>query len=211
MSDLNFSWFRRSGGHATQPPLLQVQALMVKVGIRQILENVNLEVYEGDAVYVTGSNGSGKSTLLNAIAGLDPARIVGGSIQFQGIDITHMPAHRRTQMGLCYLRQRDNVFGDLTVSENLRLALGSNGYTSFHNTYPEVATALSPDKRASLLSGGQKQRLAWAMTTLRQSRLLLADEPEAGLSQQIIFPTSGTFLAVTHSHQASLTRDPDDY
>ncbi|MCA1623954.1 MAG: ATP-binding cassette domain-containing protein, partial [Acidobacteria bacterium] len=167
--------------------------------IRQILENVNLDIYEDDGVYITGSNGSGKSTLLNAIAGIDPARIVGGSITFKGIDITQTPAHVRAQFGIGYLRQRDNVFGDLTVGENLRLALGSGSYTRFQNAYPEMVTALPVDKRVSLLSGGQKQRLAWAMTTLRLNQLLLADEPEAGLSQELQLPDSGTFLMVTHS------------
>ena len=199
MSELHFSWFRRAERQGAQSPLLQIQALSVKLGIRQILENVNLDVYEGDTVYVTGSNGSGKSTLLNAIAGLDPARIVGGSILFQGINITQTPAHKRAQLGIGYLRQRENIFGDLTVNENLRLALGTDGYVRFQNAFPEAASTLPPDKRASLLSGGQKQRLAWAMTTLRQHQLLLADEPEAGLSQQLPLPAVGTFVVVSHS------------
>jgi len=199
MSELHFSWFRRAERQGGQSPLLQIQALRVKLGIRQILEDVDLDVYEGDAVYVAGSNGSGKSTLLNAIAGLDPARIVGGSILFQDINITQTPAHKRAQLGIGYLRQRDNIFSDLTVNENLRLALGSDGYVRFQNAFPEVASTLPPNKRASLLSGGQKQRLAWVMTSLRQHQLLLADEPEAGLSQQLPLPANGTFIVVSHS------------
>lgn len=199
MHDLHFNWLRRGEGQSSATPLLQIRALHVKVGIRQVLEDVNLEVHDGDIVYVTGSNGSGKSTLLNAIAGLDPARVVGGDISFRSIDITAMQAHERAQLGIGYLRQRENVFADLTVGENLRLALGSGSYTRFQEAYPELAAALPVNKRVSLLSGGQKQRLAWAMATLRESRMLLADEPEAGLSHQLYLPESGTFVVASHS------------
>jgi len=201
MSDLLFSWAAHGSRDNSSPPVIQVQSLCVRVGIRRVLENLDLVMYEGDRVYVTGSNGSGKSTLLNAISGIDPARVESGRIIFLGKDVTNMPAHQRARLGLGYCRQRDNVFADMTVEENLRLALGEGGYSRFRQNYPVFAADLPPHKRVSLCSGGQKQRLAVAMAVLRESRLLLADEPEAGLSRHVELPSHGTLLIVSHDFQ----------
>ena len=205
MSDLSFSLVRKAARESSALPALQVRNLNVRVGIRRVLENVNLVVHESETVYVTGPNGSGKSTLLNAIAGIDPACIESGEILFFGTDITLVPPHRRAQLGIAYCRQRDNVFADMTVEENLRLALGGDAYTRFQRRYPDFARDLPPNKRASLCSGGQRQRLAIAMASMRPSRLLLADEPEAGLSQNIELTTHGTLLIVSHDFQPNRT------
>ena len=199
MADLLLTWLRRGEYREGSVPLLKAECLCVRVGIRRVLEDVNLEVYKGDALCVTGPNGSGKSTLLNAVAGLEPARIESGKVIFLGKDVTSQPPHERARLGLGYLRQRDNIFPDLTVKENLRLALGPDGHGRFEETYPRWAVDLPPRKRGSLLSGGQCQRLAWAMATLRPCLLLLADEPEAGLSEQIGLPVTGTFVVASHS------------
>jgi branched-chain amino acid transport system ATP-binding protein len=198
VDDLEFSWARRGVQGDSCPPVLEVKNLSVKVGIRRVLDDINLAVYEDDVVYVTGTNGSGKSTLLNAIAGIDPGRVQSGSILLIGKDITYSPPHLRARLGLSYCRQRDNVFADMTVEENLQLALGVDGYARFRKRYPSSAAALPPSKRVSLCSGGQKQRLAWAMAELRERKLLLADEPEAGLSAEFSLPSRGTFLIVSH-------------
>jgi len=179
--------------------LLRLEHLTVKVGIRRVIEDLSLEVFEGDTVRVSGANGSGKSTMLNAIAGLDPARIEAGTISLGGEDVTSLPPHERSRRGLAFLRQRENVFVDLTVDENLRLAIGPGGPAQFQQSHPTWATGLPGRKRVGLLSGGQRQRLAWAMTTLRPGRLLLIDEVDAGLSDQPDIPDGRTCILVSHS------------
>ena len=198
MSALNFTTLRRGERSEGAAALLRIEHLTVRTGIRRVIEDLSLNVFVGDAIWISGENGSGKSTLLNAIAGLEPARIETGTIHFSGKDITNLASHERVRRGMAFMRQRENVFVDLTVDENLLLAVGHDGPTKFRNAYPAWANVLSGHKRAGLLSGGQKQRLAWAMTTLRTSRLILADEPEAGIAEHLSLP-SDTFLLVSHS------------
>lgn len=198
MTDLRFTNLRQGERRENSVAVLRIEHLTVKVGIRRVIEDVSLAVFEGDAICVSGPNGSGKSTLLNAIAGLEPARIEAGKVCLEGEDVSKLPAHERARRGLALMRQRENVFVDLTVAENLRLALGPEGPARFQEHYPTWASDLPDDKRAGALSGGQKQRLAWAMTTLRPSRLVLADEPEAGMAQNISLPTRALLL-VSHA------------
>lgn len=198
MADLRFTALRQGHRHSDAVPVLRLERLRVKVGIRRIIEDLDLEVYENDALLISGPNGSGKSTLLNAIAGLDPARVEAGCISIAGENVTDLPAHERARRGLAYMKQRHNVFADLSVAENLRIALGELGPAVFRQTYPDWVRSVPLEKRAGLLSGGQKQRLAWAMTALRSSRLLMADEAEAGMSNALPWPTDRAVLVVSH-------------
>ena len=200
MADLRFTTLREGERRQGAAPVLHIEHLTVRVGIRRVIENLSLSLFEGDTVWISGPNGSGKSTLLNAIAGLDPARVEAGTILLGGENITNLPPHERSQRGLAFVRQRDNVFVELTVDENLRLAAGTDAPRRFREAFPLWAAALPGRKRVGLLSGGQKQKLAWAMATLRPSRLLLADEPEAGVSNGAWFSMSSarSFLVVSH-------------
>lgn len=180
MGLLNFSWMggqkRESGG----APLLQVEHVSVRVGQRLVLDDVSLEVFEGEQVRITGPNGAGKSTLLNAIAGVLP--LVEGQILFKGEDISKLSTHERTERGIRYMRQRDNIFPSLTVSENLQLAVGNDGYERFCERFPKWAKDIVAAQPAGMLSGGQKQKLAWGMAVMSYGDLLLADEPSAGVT-----------------------------
>jgi ABC-type branched-subunit amino acid transport system ATPase component len=198
MLELTFTLLRRGHSIAGTSPLLRLDGLTVKVGIRRIIEGLYLEVFENDAILVSGPNGSGKSTLLNAIAGLEPAYVEAGTISIAGEDLTSLPPHERANRGISYMRQRYNVFPELTVEENLRVSLGAEGPERFQRLHPNWSVAIPLTKRAGLLSGGQKQRLAWAMATLRPFRILLADEPEAGMSETPPLPTMGSFILVSH-------------
>lgn len=198
MDGLSFSWLRGAAGPKASPPLLEVEDLTVKVGIRRVLEGFQMQVSEGDAVCVHGPNGSGKTTLLNAIAGLEPARVEKGKIIFCGREIQQMSPHQRASMGLTYMRQCRNVFGDLTVAENLRIALGDKGIEVWEERFSAWAAEIDLAKRASLLSGGEQQRLAWGMVVLRHSRLILADEPAVGISEKLDLPSNGTLLLTSH-------------
>lgn len=204
MSELIFTVLRQGQRDSGVSPRLRLNGLTIKVGIRRIIDRLDLDVFENDAILVSGPNGSGKSTLLNAIAGLEPARVEAGTISICGEDVTSLPPHERARRGLSYVRQRHNVFPELTVEENLRVALGSEGPESFQRQHPDWVEALPLTKRAGLLSGGQKQRLAWAMATLRASCLLLADEPEAGTSVDLTLPQKSAVLLVSHNHSRSV-------
>ncbi len=182
MRGLEYTWIRHGGRTKDITPLLCVKNLSVRVGIREVLKDVELTVYPGDHVLITGPNGSGKSTLLNAIAGIDPARIESGSIEFNGVELTKKAPHERSVLGIAYMRQYDNVFPSLSVAENLKLALGMNGTELFAQTYPDWLKDMDLKKEAGNLSGGQKKKLAWGMTVLRKDvKLALLDEPKAGM------------------------------
>lgn len=180
MSLLKFEWI---GGHKLNPnnkPLLQVEHISVRVGRRLVLDNVSLDVFEGEQVRITGPNGAGKSTLFNAITGVLP--LSEGRILFKGEDISKLPTHERTALGIRYMRQRDNIFPSLTVRENLQLAVGKQGYEHFRDKFPQWAKDIAPNQSAGMLSGGQKQKLAWGMAVLSPSEIILADEPSAGVT-----------------------------
>lgn len=182
MSNIQFAWLKRGKQERGIQPLLQVSGLTVKVGIRLVLENLDLDVYQGDHIHITGPNGSGKSTLLNAICGIAPARVEYGSIMFQGRDITNLATHKRTQLGIAYMRQTDIIFPNFTIAENLQLALGPEAINRFQDYFPEWMESLPLKKIAGSLSGGQRKKLGWAMTLLTDHKIMLADEPKAGVS-----------------------------
>lgn len=198
MGLLNFEWI---GGRKRKPsgtPLLQIEHVSVRVGQRLVLDDVNLEVFEGEQVRITGPNGAGKSTLLNAITGVLP--LDEGRILFKREDISRLPTHARTARGIRYMRQRDNVFPSLTVSENLQLAVGKNGYERFRERFPEWAKEIAVNQPAGMLSGGQKQKLAWGMMVLSSGDILLADEPSAGVQSDVNMKSQSLTTAIFIEH-----------
>ncbi len=153
-----------------------------------IVRGASLAVAKGEIVALLGPNGAGKSTLVKAVAGL--VAISAGRICLDGADITGLPAHRMLSRGLAYVPQSENVFSSLTVTENLELAAALQKVNR-RVRLPELY-AMFPDlqrQRALLagrLSGGQRQMLAIARALIRVPRLLLLDEPSAGLSPRLV-------------------------
>ncbi len=153
-----------------------------------IVRGASLVVAKGEIVALLGPNGAGKSTLVKAVAGL--VAISAGRICLDGADITGLPAHRMLSRGLAYVPQSENVFSSLTVTENLELAAALQKVNR-RVRLPELY-AMFPDlqrQRALLagrLSGGQRQMLAIARALIRVPRLLLLDEPSAGLSPRLV-------------------------
>ena len=150
-----------------------------------ILFDVDTTINSKGITAVVGPNGSGKSTLLKAIFGL--ATIHSGEVEYDGQDITKVPPHDRTKMGMAYLPQVDNVFANLTVEENLKIA----GYTLEKSelkdridlaldVFPELQNFMK--RKAGTLSGGERQFLAIATALVRKAKLLMLDEPTAQLS-----------------------------
>jgi len=150
-----------------------------------VLFDVNAKIESNEITTIVGPNGSGKSTLLKSIFGL--TTIHSGNVFFKDQDITSVPPHDRTKLGIAYLPQVDNVFTDLTVEENLKIA----GYTLSKDEYGvrrEIALNAFPElndflnRKAGTLSGGERQFLAIATALIRKAEVLMLDEPTAQLS-----------------------------
>ena len=152
-----------------------------------ILRGVDLDVGTGELVGVIGPNGAGKSTLVKALFGLIPARE--GSVTFQGDDVTGRKAHELVALGIGYVPQLANVFKTLTVEENLRMGLylkpdlWEERYAAVTTVFPLLGRRAS--QRAINLSGGERQMLAIGRAMMMDPRVLLLDEPSAGLSPQM--------------------------
>lgn len=170
---------------AAQGRLLAVDGVVAGYGAaEQILKGTSLKVAPGEIVSIIGPNGAGKSTLLKTIAGLVQAR--DGTIKLKGGDVTRENALGRAKAGIGFVPQERNVFGAMTVAENLEISgfqepgKVAERTEEMYARYPMLA-----EKRKALartLSGGQRQILAMAMGLMNAPALLLLDEPTAGLS-----------------------------
>ena len=153
-----------------------------------IVRGASLQARRGEVVAVLGPNGSGKSTLVKAIAGLVP--VTAGAVRLFGRDITGRLAHRLVREGLAYVPQTENVFAGLTVWENLELAAAVLPGPR-RRARVEAQYALFPDLErqrrlaAGRLSGGQRQMLAVARALVVEPRVLILDEPSAGLAPRL--------------------------
>jgi len=164
--------------------LLEVSSLTAGYGDTTILSDVAIVVEPGQVVSIIGPNGAGKSTLMKTIFGL--LRPTRGSIQFQDRDIAGWAPDRIVRLGLCYVPQVENTFPSLTVEENLEIGaftLRGNLRERLERVYamfPDLAAARS--KPAGKLSGGQQHMLALGLALMLSPKLVMLDEPTAGLS-----------------------------
>jgi branched-chain amino acid transport system ATP-binding protein len=169
-------------------PLLEITGLSSGYGKIGVLRGIDLRVGAGEAVALLGPNGAGKTTLLRAISGLLPRA---GDIRFAGKDMTGASPRDTVQAGLVHVVEGHRVFTQLSVFDNLLLA----GYGMKRDErvaqvdealafFPEIAE--KRQDRAGTLSGGQQQMLAVAQGLVRRPRLLMLDEPSAGLSPVLV-------------------------
>ena len=166
-------------------PLLEARNLVAGYlpGV-DILNGCSLRVDAGELIGIIGPNGAGKSTLIKAIFGLVPVRT--GTVLLRGTDITGRAAHQLVDEGVGYVPQNRNVFGTLTIDENL--AMGSYLRPATYAARLEEVSELFPllksrgKQRAGSLSGGERQLVAMARALMTSPSVLLLDEPSAGLS-----------------------------
>ena len=169
--------------------VLEVTGLAAGYGDIGVISDIHLAAWAGRATAVFGANGAGKTTLLSTIAGLVPAR--GGSVVLDGHDITRTPTHGRSVAGLALVQEGKRVLRKRTVHENLRLG-GYRMSRADRSAAIDVAFDRFPilrDKRdltAGALSGGQQQMLAIAQALMPGPKVLLLDEPSAGLAPIIV-------------------------
>lgn len=154
-----------------------------------IVHGVSIAVRPGEIVAMLGPNGAGKSTLIRAIAGLVP--IAEGQVLLDGRETTGWPAHSMVRAGLALVPQTDNVFARMTVQENLDLAgfrLDRGTRRARIGDAYELFPDLGRQRRlaAGLLSGGQRQMLAMARALIVRPRVLMLDEPSAGLAPRLV-------------------------
>ena len=149
-----------------------------------ILNGCDLEVRAGEFVGIIGPNGAGKSTLLKAILGL--CKIRSGTITLNGQDITGRKAHELVPLGVGYVPQSKNVFPSLTVKENLEMgcflkpSVFKERFAYVAEMFPKLADRAA--QRAGALSGGERQMVAMGRALMLEPKVLLLDEPSAGLS-----------------------------
>jgi branched-chain amino acid transport system ATP-binding protein len=173
-------------GDATAPAALSLHDVRAGYEETTVLHGVSLTVPKGAVVALLGANGAGKSTLLRTAAGLN--RVQAGGIELLGEDISRLPAHRRTERGLCFVPEGRGIFRSLTVRENLALqAAPRDGATAIERAV-EAFPALSDrlDQTAGTLSGGQQQMLAMSQALLRDPAVVLVDEASLGLAPVIV-------------------------
>ena len=178
--------------------LLDVDGLTAGYTDVDVVHGASLRVAAGEIVSIIGPNGAGKSTLIKAVAGLLPAR--GGTITFDGQDVTGSRPHRLVRHGLAYVPQLDNVFPNLSVQENLEMGAFSEPehlserLASVYRWFSMLGARRRV--RAATLSGGQRQMLALARALMSGPKLLMLDEPSAGLAPNIVDDIFGTIAEI---------------
>jgi branched-chain amino acid transport system ATP-binding protein len=170
--------------------VLRCENIVSGYGDTQILWDVNLHVEKGEIVAVLGPNGAGKSTLLKTIMGI--VRPWRGRVYFEGRDITLLPVHERVKRGLNMVPEGRALFGDMTVYENIVMALNAlpkdrrrvdDVLELVYSLFPVLKERLQ--QKAKTLSGGEQQMLAIARALVTKPRMLLLDEPTLGLSPKL--------------------------
>ena len=173
--------------------VLQCENLTVRYDGNVALSGVNVSVPPGKMVGLVGANGAGKSTLVNALAGWSRGRaIVTGRVNLEGQSIEGLAAHERVQRGLTLVPEGKNIFAELTVDENLALVRPPSETTGRHifrvgdvfDFFPRLAERRN--HKGAALSGGERQMLAVGRALLAGPRVLMLDEPSAGLAPRLI-------------------------
>ena len=168
--------------------VIDVRDLTAGYGKLEILQALSLAIQPGQFAAVLGANGCGKSTLMKAIMGINT--IFGGSIQLRERELIGLPTEDISKLGIAYVPQRDNIFTELSVLENLQLGVRvlprdqrQSAMQELFELFPILGGRKS--QKAGTLSGGERQMVAIAIAWLSQPSVMLLDEPSAGLAPAI--------------------------
>lgn len=169
--------------------LLKATDLNVYYGAIHAIKGVSFEVNEGEIVTLIGANGAGKSTTLKTISGMLRSRT--GSVEFEGKDISKIPAYKLPAMGIAHVPEGRRIFQELTVTENLEMGAYTRSASEIKpslenvfNRFPRLRER--KNQIAGTLSGGEQQMLAIGRAMMGKPRMLLLDEPSLGLAPLII-------------------------
>ena len=180
--------------------LLEVKNIDVFYGSIRALKGVSFSVEKGEIVSIIGANGAGKSTTLRAISGI--LRATSGSIIYDGHDITHTPPHLIARMGISQVPEGRGIFGNLTVQENLDVALSSVKDRKTAGPNQDKVFSLFPrlkERRRQIsgtLSGGEQQMLAVGRGLMQNNPFMLLDEPSMGLSPVLTEEIFGVIVEI---------------
>ncbi|HZL82305.1 MAG TPA: ABC transporter ATP-binding protein [Candidatus Deferrimicrobium sp.] len=180
--------------------MLEVKNIDVFYGSIRALKDVSFSVEKGEIVSIIGANGAGKSTTLRAISGI--LRATSGTIIYDGHDITHTPPHLIARMGISQVPEGRGIFGNLTVQENLDVALSSVKDKRSAGPNQDKVFSLFPrlkERRRQIsgtLSGGEQQMLAVGRGLMQNNPFLLLDEPSMGLSPVLVEEIFGIIVEI---------------
>lgn len=166
--------------------LLEIKDLEVSYGIIKAIKGISFDVNEGEVIALIGANGAGKTTILHTITGLITADR--GTVQFEGKEITKVPAHKIVGMGMAHVPEGRRVFANLTVLQNLKMgAYTRKDKNEIEQTLETVYTRFPrlkerQNQMAGTLSGGEQQMLAMGRALMSHPKIILMDEPSMGLS-----------------------------
>jgi branched-chain amino acid transport system ATP-binding protein len=184
--------------------LLAADNLELAYGQLSVCRGISIDINEGEIVALIGANGAGKSTTLRAIAGLMTPRV--GAITFRGQDITRLPSHERTLLGIALVPEGRHVFPFLTVRENLELGGFKNRrdgakvrrmIDNIFDMFPRLRERSS--QNAGTLSGGEQQMLVLGRAMMSEPKLLCLDEPSLGLAPIVVRDIFRTIRAINES------------
>ena len=188
--------------------MLKISGLSVSYGGLHALEDVSLDVGEGEFVTIVGPNGAGKTTLLRTISG--SVRGATGRLEFRARDVTPLAAHQRAALGIAHVPEGRRIFPSLTVLENLELGSYRSAARAGRREGLEAVLALFPVLRerrrqlAGSLSGGEQQMVALGRGLMAQPDLLLLDEPSQGLGPRVVEQIFETIDRIRRSRRLTI-------